>query len=264
MRTVSSDIIHAQDLTEFEKAIRSAGSSTLVVFDIDEVIFTSQDQILHPNYKNFRDIIEQDLAKNLSEKEMVELISLAYKARKRVIVDPKILEIFKLLLSQNTMTVALTHCVTGDTGLGDKYEELRIAQLESFNVDFSKLSQSISDISLPELEQDYGVPLLYKGVILTGLVDKGTVLKHILSKIDFKPEEIIFIDDRIDNIESVQVMCLELGIKYTGFEYNAVKNTPITAFNEQRARFQFKTLAEKRIWLNDDAADADIALGKST
>lgn len=263
MLTVSSNIIHAQDLTEFEKAIRLAGNSTLVVFDIDEVIFTSEDQILHPNYKNFRDIIEQDLAKNISKKEMVELISLAYKTRKRAIVDPQILEIFKLLLNQNIMTVALTHCVTGKTGLGDRYEDLRIAQLESFNVDFGKLSKFIGDIKLPKLEQDWGIPLLYKGVILTGFVDKGTVLKHILSKIDFKPKEILFIDDRIDNIESVQSMYLELGIKYTGFEYNAVKNTPITVFNEQRARFQFKTLAEKRVWLSDEAADAEIALGRS-
>jgi len=66
------------------------------------------------------------------------------------------------------------------------------------------------------------------------------VLEQILNRIEFKPKEIIFIDDRIDNIISVQSMCEKLGINYTGFEYSAVKDTRMTEFNEQRAKFSLR------------------------
>ena len=262
MQKITSSIIKAPNLIEFEQAIQKAGSESLVVFDIDEVIFTSKDQVLHPNYKQYRDIIEADLAKNLSETEFVALISLVYKMRARIIVDLKILKIFELLSNKNIMTIALTHCPTGNIGTGETFEELRTLQLNSFKVDFDRLSNYLGEIKLPELKQDYGVPLLHRGVILTGLVDKGTVLEQILNRIEFKPKEIIFIDDRLENIISVQSMCEKLGINYTGFEYSAVKDTSVTEFNEHRDKFQFDSLAKKRLWLGD--VDADEEMLKST
>ena len=255
MSDTASHIFSGPNLLEFERVIARASATTLVVFDIDEVIFTSKDQVLNPNYKKYRDIFEQALTENFSEKEIIQLISLIYKMRQRIVVDPKVLEILKSLLSHNIMTIALTHCPTGEIATGDKYEELRIAQLESFGMDFDLLSKHLNEIRLPELEEDHGVPLLYKGVILTGLVDKGTVLAQILEKIDFKPKEIIFIDYRIENIISVQTICLKHKIKFTGFEYTAVKDGPLSEFIEKRARLQFETLAEKRIWLSDSEAD---------
>jgi|GEM_PF-4822570 len=154
MQKVTSNIIKAPDLKEFEKILTNAGDASLVVFDIDEVIFTSKDQVLHPNYKQYRDLIEADFAKNLSENEFVALISLVYKMRARVIVNPKILEVFELLSNKNIMTIALTHCPTGNIGTGETFEELRMLQLNSFKVDFDRLSNYLGEIKLPELEQN--------------------------------------------------------------------------------------------------------------
>ncbi|MGI4775449.1 MAG: DUF2608 domain-containing protein [Janthinobacterium lividum] len=246
-----NQILHAPDLNEFEKYLSHADNQTLVVFDIDEVIFTSKDQVLNPNYKSYRDVLEKKLAEQVDADKQKKLNFLLYKLRPRVIVDPNILRIFDFLLRKNIKTIALTHCPTGMIG-GDNFEILRVAQLKNFGIDFSKLLPHVIDVDLSTISTDIGTPQFLNGVILTGKIEKGIVLREFLRKIAFKPKQILFIDDRIENLLSVQSMCADLEIEYVGFEYTAVADTLPIPFDEERANLQFQILMQESIWLSDE------------
>lgn len=254
-KKVNSKIIHAPNLIEFEKTLKEADNKTLVVFDIDEVIFTSQDQVLHPNYRQYRDDFMENLNKKYNTLEIKKLTSIIYKTRKRNIIDPNILKIFDLLQDKRIMTLGLTHCPTGLMDEDTKFEHLRILDLKKFGINFHAISPYQNELSISEMQSEHGSPLLYQGVVLTGLIEKGLVLEQILSKINLKPQKIIFIDDLIENLISVESISTKLGIEFIGFEYTAVKDTPLSEFNEERARLQFDVLVKERIWLSDTEAD---------
>lgn len=255
---VSTKIISVSDLTKFNEAIAQANNQTLAIFDIDEVIFTSQDQVLHPNYRKYRNSYEEKYLSNLDASVSQNLNYVMYKTRSRTIVDPKILDIFKLIASNYIQAIALTHCSTGFIDGEERYELLRIEQLKNFGIDFNALARNIADTSFPEIAQDHGIPLFHKGVILTGLVDKGRVLKEFLMKTRIKPNKIIFIDDMMENLLSVEETCNELAIEFQGYEYNAVANTISPPFNDKLAQIQFDHLVKNRIWLNDSDAQKEL------
>lgn len=256
---MTSQILHAPNLNEFELHLQQADDQTLAVFDIDEVIFTSKDQVLNPNYKIHRDRLEKKITEQLNIAEQKRLSFLLYKLRLRVIVDPNILSVFDLLLNNNIKTVALTHCPTGMVG-EDNIELVRIDQLKNFGLDFSKLLPEVKHVDLSGINIDTNAPQFLQGVILTAMIDKGTVLKEFLKKIAFKPTKILFIDDRMENLLSVQSMCHDLDIEYVGFEYTAVADIPVLDFNEERANLQFETLLKENIWLSDEQATAILSI----
>jgi hypothetical protein len=72
----------------------------------------------------------------------------------------------------------------------------------------------------PEHSFDLSHPHMYKNnVLFCGLNDKGTVLLAYLDHINYKPDLIIFIDDKAKNITSVELAVKQRKIEFVGLRY---------------------------------------------
>jgi hypothetical protein len=88
-------------------------------------------------------------------------------------------------------------------------------QLDLFNIHFTDLSPAGRDHS-------FSFPALachHKGIVCCGPHNKGTVLTHWLNALEFKPDLIIFVDDKIHNIHDVQRAVELRNIDFVGIRY---------------------------------------------
>lgn len=257
-----AEITETHDLAVIAKHVSQAKKDALVIFDIDDVLITGRDQIFHPLYSEYKfNKFQQIIAKGIKKENYINLRSICLMSpNSEGLLDERILTLLNSLQEKNIKTIALTMLGTGKYGKIENLEDFRIDRLTSFGINFKELSKIEQDISFPEIKAKQGVPLLKNGIIFTAGAQKGIVLKRVLEKIKIKPKTIIFIDDRRENIESVDQYCKTAGINFTGFEYKAAIHKPIQPLNKKRVNLQLDLLQNKHIWLNDKEADEKLKI----
>ncbi len=112
-----------------------------------------------------------------------------------------------------------------------------IKQLHHLGIDFIHSAPHKSHIDLPT-----HVPTLYKeGVIFANCKSKSKALLAFFNHINFWPTKIIFIDDKLKNLEDVEQAVTELGIQFLGIRYGRtdgkVENFDHAAAEKQLADF---------------------------
>lgn len=163
-------------------------------------------------------------------------------------VEQDIKKIILNLQKRKIPTIALTKVGTEKYGYINDPMTLRTSRLKEKGIIFSfgKLNERII------FGDDSGYN---SGIIFAGKQSKGETLKYFLENIAlWKPQHIIFIDDRVKHLESVNNICEKIGIKFTGFHYKAAVFDTDNDLSPEVARFQLKTLDEKQIWIPDSQA----------
>jgi hypothetical protein len=112
----------------------------------------------------------------------------------------------------------------------------------------------LKDHIFSEIPAKHGVPLTKHGVTFTALEPKGLLLDAVLKYNNLKPQKIIFIDDKLSNLQSVEATCKSLNITFVGVQYIAVIKSNKWQFNEELARLQFQVLEKEHKWLSDQEA----------
>jgi len=245
----ASYVIHACDFVPLEQMLKQADKNTLVIFDVDYVLIMPTDESTinrHPYRKKLWKEIE-----NRQDKEQVRVLYGAIRAKtKWRLVDPRVLSIFKFLKEHRIPTIALTSIFTGKSGVIKKIEDWRIKQLKSFGFDFLSLSPIKQNIYMKNLEVTDGIPMMKEGVILTAHIDKGKVLESILKRAEYLPKKIVFIDDDMLNIKSLEKLAYKLGVEFFGVHYTAVSKMPEPIINEKIEKLRFQILEEEGEWLD--------------
>lgn len=90
----------------------------------------------------------------------------------------------------------------------------------------------------------------YDGIIFASHIKKGTLLKHLLKDLNYRPDQIIFIDDNLDQVQSVEIALRDSGIPFYGFWY---KN-PQPMLNPFAAAIQLEFLSHSNQILSDEEA----------
>lgn len=98
------------------------------------------------------------------------------------------------------------------------------------------------------------MPVFFKGIVFTNLVSKGRSLELFLKHAKFNPKKIIFIDDQIENLESVFKFSSENNILFIGIEYTAASKINIQTLNEKCADLQFQILEKDKKCISDNQA----------
>lgn len=129
-------------------------------------------------------------------------------------------------------------------------EDLRIKELQSVEIDFTNLTPFQGELSINELKNIHGIPMLKAGIILTAEVDKAKVLEYILRQKNYYPKKIVFIDDQLNNLESLEKLCAKLKIKFEGFHYTAVSLMTTSVVDEQLEKLRFEILEKEHRWLS--------------
>lgn len=253
-----STIEEIYDLIPIMNLLDVACQNTLVVFDIDDVLITPsrEDDVRHP----YRSQLLQLILDNISPQKIPLLNSSIFVNSKQILVDPRITEIFKNLKLHKIPAIALTAMGTGKFGIIKKMHEFRAEQLDSFNLSFKHLTPIDDEhiiLKLAKINKSLdtpckGSPRLKSGIVFTSGVDKGIVLEYIFKRYNYYPKAVIFIDDLIENLESLRQTCLKFNINFHGFHYKAAALMPLLDIDEDLERLRFAVLEKELTWLSHE------------
>lgn len=243
MQTRSAGII----ISELQKA----DTDSLVIFDVQEVLFIAKDQVLQPLYKDIKAL----MAKNYTEAEWEELYSKVLVQYKVELVNPLLKEAIDNLQARNIKVIALTNGHTGKFGDIDDREDLRIQKLKELEIDFSISFPNLKQIKLDRKNHSLDDNIIFKdGIIFTSRQKKGEILNIFLDHLGFYPKKIIFIDNKIKNLLTVEEFCAKASIEYKGIQYIETINREKKPVDLGRVKFQFQYLKDHKIWLSDEDA----------
>lgn len=239
-------------ISEFQIAaelLEKATKNHLVLFDVDDVLIMDQDEyrLTHPYRREWI----RGSKHRLERKQREYLLSIILKERNIRLVDPYITAILTNLWSRGIPTAALTKLYTGTLGVIEDLTDWRIKELKGIDIDFMRSTPIKDNIMLEELHIGCGIPMMVEGIIFTADVDKGLILENILRKAKYFPETIIFFDDVLENILSVEKMCKEMNINYYGFEFDGALLVPEVELHKESEEMRFNILEQERRWITD-------------
>jgi len=261
-----SEISNFLDLKKFvEQNIQNISADRLLlVFDIDETIM-SHDNI----YYKTKDMLREELKNNkISTNSYWDYASIVIRDHK---IEP-MHEFFPAwvnsLQERDIKTICLTHAMVDRVGNIESGLEFRLDQVFSIDFDFSGQFPDYAKEDTREFFENRERFLFYKGVLFTNLIkskifvknheikSKGLILYRFLEdlyeSIGWRPSKIIFIDDKIDFVNSVSVAMKAMGIDFVGGHYIESRNK----YSEQsfcpqsRINRQFETLIKERRWVS--------------
>lgn len=248
--SIQGVIFEVKDLSLFKEKIEDLDNNSFVLFDIDYTILTPKDASLKPCGKHLRRKYLHGL--NLRLREYLQSI-IALDGEEELM-DNEFPSLTSQLQLQNIPVIGFTALETGKYGKIANLEDWRLDQLKKFNIDFSSsLSNQKSIIFNKCSSYNEHFPIFKNGVLFTNRLPKGDVLIVFLKKIKWNPNKILFVDDSLDQLKSVESVANSLGVEFIGFHYIAAK-TNMADFDENLGEFQFRNLVKNRRWLPDNEA----------
>lgn len=267
----TSKIEQTDDLQLIKREIFASPKDTLVVFDVDFVLTTPSDEVfilsVTDDGRKLLSSIYDDLWARLPKHDIDEMQSILMLTQPWRPVTPDTPKIFNQIKSKGYKVLGLTACGTGAFGKVRSGEIWRVDALKSIGITFDKnfinSKPGSLDRYIPSASEHYAkakhacFPAVQNGIIFTCMLPKGEVLDAYLQFANIKPKKIIFIDDRINNLQTVREFCKKSNIEYIGYEYTVIKQqAKHLTLNPRRVKLQYKILELTKTWLNDAQADA--------
>jgi len=230
-------------------------ADTLVLLDFAKVMCTHKDPWMR-GYKKERHATNSmksfskrtsAVAQSLSPKKHKQLLATFYQARQYQLVDKTLPSTIAKLQKKGAKIIALTSFKASDN---HAIKHQRYNALREHGIDFSKAFPRHKDLTLTMLQQNGKSPTFSRGILSNaGVFSKGDVLRAFFDAIKWQPKRVIFYDDRLDNIESVQRALQPLNIAFEGFVYTGVKQLP-AHFDPAVAAYQVQHLVEREQWMH--------------
>ncbi|MGB0935599.1 MAG: DUF2608 domain-containing protein [Alphaproteobacteria bacterium] len=238
------DIQEISSVEQMKPFLRRLDHTSLVVFDVDFVILMPVDKIGLPESKPIRQKIFKHYVPKLGKAQAKNLFVTFNKLVQRKLVEPETANIIRDLHQRQIPTIALSALSMKPLGPVKDPMSFRLAGLRQHGIWFTDSLEG----KQVTWSQDSGYQA---GVILSGAQIKGDALEHYLDNIaKSHPSTVVFIDDRLDWLHSVQQMCDKKGIAFKGFHYSAEVLKGNVA-DPEMAWEQFKVLHGKGAWIPD-------------
>lgn len=239
-----------------QQSIENSPNETWVVFDVDNVLLVLEEPILHPAHKKLFSSYATRLFEKLDHESLMELWGVLFSSVQPRLIDPKVFEVLSLIEEKKMPSFALTNCGTGKVGCIEHFEDWRIKHLQNLGIQFEKLSPYNGELMLKELAWKKGTPIFKQGVIFACYRDKGVVFSTVLDALKKQPKALIFIDDKLENLKSVEATCLKRDIQFLGFEYAAVTHAEPPPLNQELVDTQFYLLESTKRWVSYKELDS--------
>lgn len=233
--TVDAEVRTMSDLISIQREVETCDATSLVLLDIGGTLLVPKDASFHPQYQEWTRAWIRSHYPDLTHEEVVKCTR-TFEATKEAwrVVNPDWKALLSLGQSQGIKIVAFTKVHMDTSLVGTRAVNLTNHGLKMMDC-------------LPELTT--GSSFAYaNGVIETGADLKGPVLTEVLSRLSWKPSKIIFVDDRIEQVQSVDAACREAGILCVAFHYTEAKGNP-PQFIEENVDYQLRTLIEEGRWV---------------
>lgn len=215
--SIQEELVNKNDNKIADKIPQNGSSSkskTLVVLDLDNTTFRpSHDD--HASDQWFSACVEHIQKKH--KKDLIEAIDIVLpeyiELQKSAIMEPvekDIVELISKFQKDNINVIAVTARSLPLVGT-------TLNQLKSINIDLSHncLAQN-EELEITDLQFD----CKYKnGILFVSNNNKGEALKRFLKKVNYCPEKIICVDDRLKHVQCIEKICLESNIEFVGIRY---------------------------------------------
>lgn len=243
-----AQIIQVNDMKEVSDYFNTANSKTLAIFDVDMVLVQPSDPAFQmANMKRFGSISKRIMKDVPVEKQMM-FLSLMTISSEQVLIDECTPQFLNSLIQRGIPTIALTANLTGSFGPIKNMEKWRIENLKRLGIDFTKSApyqQSLIFNDLASYRDNYST---YRdGVLFVNgtTVSKGDAFLSFLKKTGFLPDKIIFIDDREDNLKSLEaaIQKLDHPIEYQGLHFLGAQKYPSKTISEEEFESRWQELA---------------------
>jgi hypothetical protein len=224
-------------------------SSSLVVFDVDDVLVTPADVLLKPEGGAFEGW------KQVSQEQLEESLSIMLAGTEYLLADPNAPEIIDTLTKKGISAMALTSCRTGAFGVIPSMEQWRFDQLNAIGIDFSPFVAH-EHVFVELVDGNAHPPLFKNGILFCGdfydsrKSKKGELLGIFLDHMNLKPDRVVFIDDEEKNLQAVSQELEKRGVLFQGYLFKI----PSVKLDERVAQLQLETLLSQKKWISDKEA----------
>ncbi len=255
LNTVQSEII---EITEIDKVREYVEKGTIFLFDVDDTLIDLP--CVHLGGPAWKEWAEINLDTTHVNFDLSDAISL-YLAKKLPYkpVEKTTTKLIRELQEQNITVLGYTArgrnlwCLMHVRGV----DEFTHSQLQNVGIDFtdSKIPEEFSCI----LDPSY----FYKGIFYSARIPKGDLLRQLFLQHSFFPKRIVFIDDRLAQVESVDAALTELGIPVVSvwYRFTALEQEN---FNPIAANVQLSALLFEDQFIKDESAEKEAELLKGT
>jgi hypothetical protein len=254
-------IITTDKIEDVEKEFTKADNQTLVIFDYDDVLLEPADLVLLTVNEDVSEKIAADLVKglNIGKDQMITALSILTRDMKTRLVHEKWPLLIDALQSKGIKTLLLTTCGAGRQGVVDAVENIRRNHLLRAGIDFKKSRMNLPRTEFPDIPRKHYAHCnthfcaFVDGMLFADGGDKGEVLKAFLSKFpQYKFKKIIFVDDKLKHLKSVEKTSAAVGAEFIGIEYAYSKTKKHPPLNLERAKRQYETLIKEKRWVSDE------------
>jgi hypothetical protein len=256
----NAKIITTDKIEDIEIEVAQADNETLVIFDYNDVLLELVDAALLTENEKVSDQIAIDLmnGSKISKDQIITALSILTRDMKTQLAHEKWPLLIIVLQSRGIKTVLLTSCGAGKQGVVEAVENVCRDHLLKVGIDFRKTWTYLKRLEFPNIPRKHyhmcntHFCAFVDGMLFADGADKGDVLKAFLSKIPhYKFKKIIFIDDKLKNLKSVEKICTEIGIQFVGIEFTYSKIKKHPPMNPERVKKQYKTLMLEKRWISD-------------
>lgn len=219
---ISAEIKEIHQICQLETMTGPLKSSDWLLFDIDYTLIEPSQPVLQmsvikQNKQRFRD----ELAKFAEDqKELIPLLMVTHSPPQ--LIDPYIPNFIQKLQDRNIPILGFTALDTSVIPKIGSIPTWRARELKKLGINFSYRSsfpkESIEFTELPSFRGTF--PLYEDGILYSNVIpSKGAVLAAFLNKISQKPSRIVFVDDSLENLQSVEAELRKQGIAFLGLHY---------------------------------------------
>jgi len=243
-----AEIKQINDMKEVFEYLANADSKTLVIFDVDMVLVQPKDPAFQmANMKRFGTISKRIMKEVPPEKQMM-FLSLMTISSDPVLIDDSTPQLLKQIIQKGIPAMALTANLTGSFGTIKNMEQWRINSLRCLGIDFSESAPYKAPLMFDNLASYRGYYSNYlNGILFVNgtVVSKGDALLSFIEKTKLSPEIIVAIDDREDNLKSLEaaIQKLDKPIKYHGLHYTGAQKYPSKMISEEDFESRWQQLA---------------------
>lgn len=245
-----AQITQANTMQEVFQHFHDADAKTLAIFDVDMVLVQPSDPAFQmPNMKRFSTVAKRIMKEVPADKQMV-LLSLMTLSSDPQLVDDQTPELLEQLMQRGVPTMALTANLTGAVGGIKSMEAWRIEGLKKLGIDFSKAAPYPTSCvfdQLPSFRTYYSTYVNGMLFVNGTVVSKGEALLAFLKKGSISPSKIVFVDDREENLKSVEksLSALNSSIEYRGIHFLGASNFLSKQIEEEEFTFKWQQLASE-------------------
>lgn len=253
--TCNATITQVEDMKEVFDYFNDADSKTLAIFDIDMVLVQPGDPAFQmANMKRFSAISKRIMNEVPSDKQMI-FLSLMTLSSDPVLIDDRTPQFLQQIMRRGIPAIALSSNLTGNLRNIPKMEVWRVEGLRQLGIDFSKTTPCQTPIEFDDLASYRGNYSTYlDGILFVNgtTVSKGEAFLSFLKRTHLTPNKVIFIDDREDNLKSLEtaIQTLDRSIEYQGIHFVGAQKYPSKMISQEEFESKWQKLASEAKALN--------------